>query len=247
MSKALQFRVDFFFRIGMDIVFYIVNILFFDVMYTHTDLIGGWDRSQMMIFVAGFLMIDALNMTLFADNLSNISFLVNRGDLDYYLIRPVSSLFFLSLQNFSASSFVNLLMAGGLLTAALLSCSSPITIPSLLLFLLLLLNGTFLRYLVRMFTIIPVFWLHSNRGLEMMFYHLIRFMERPDAIYTGAIRVVLTTVLPFSLMISFPARLLINGFDLRLVVHIAAVTAALLMMVVYFWKRGLRAYSSASS
>jgi ABC-2 type transport system permease protein len=221
--------------------------MFFDIIYRHTDLIGGWNRDQMMIFVAGFLLTDALNMTFFADNISNISFLVNRGDLDYYLIRPVSSLFFLSLREFAASSFVNLIMAFGILTMVLARYGGPITTAGVCLYILLIINGTYLRYLTRMFTVIPVFWLHSTRGLEMMFYHLVRFVERPDAIFTGALRIILTTVLPFSLMVSFPARLLIDGFKGGLLLHIILVTVLLTMAVLAFWKKGLQAYSSASS
>lgn len=243
----MQFRIDFFFRIGMDIVFYIVNIIFYDVVFAHTDLIGGWSRDQMMVFVGGFLMIDALNMTFFADNLSNISFFVNRGDLDYYLIRPVSSLFFLSLREFAANSFVNLLMAGGILAAAILRYSGPTPPAAVALFVLLIVNGTYLRYLLRMLTVIPVFWLHSNRGLELTFYHLVRFIERPDAIFSGAIRIALVTVLPFSLMVSFPARLLLDGFRWGILLHIAVVTLLMTGVVLLLWNRGLRAYSSASS
>ncbi len=246
-SKALQFRIDFFFRIGMDIIFYLVNILFYDVVYRHTDLIGGWNREQMFVFIAAFLLIDALNMTLFADNLSNISFFVNRGDLDYYLIRPVSSLFFLSLREFAASSFVNLLMAIGILTAAIIRYSGPTPPLLIVFFILLLFNGVYLRYLVRMLTIIPAFWLHSNRGLQMAFYHLVRFLERPDTIFTGWLRVILTTVLPFGLMVSFPARILFGGVQWKLLLHITVVTVVLSGVVFLFWRRGLRAYSSASS
>jgi ABC-2 type transport system permease protein len=243
----MEFRVDFFFRIGMDIVFYIVNILFYQVIYSHTDLIGGWTREQMMVFIGGFLTVDALSMTLFSNNLMGISFFVNRGDLDYYLIRPASSLFILSLRDFAANSFVNLLMACGILAFALLRYSGPTPLPMVLFYILLILNGTYLRYLVRMLTIIPVFWLHSNRGLEMTFFHLARFLERPDTIFTGPMRIVLTTVIPFGLMVSFPARMLFSGFRWDLLLHILAVTVAMTAVVLVFWKRGLRAYSSASS
>ena len=50
-SKALEFRLDFFFKIIMDIVYYSVNILFFKVIYLHTPMLGGWTESQMMIFI----------------------------------------------------------------------------------------------------------------------------------------------------------------------------------------------------
>lgn len=246
-SKALQFRLDFFFRIGMDIIFYAVNILFYKVIYNHTNLIGGWTDEQMMIFVGAFLVVDALSMTFFSNNLMAISFFVNRGDLDYYLIRPVSSLFFLSFRDFAVNSFVNLIMACGILFFALARYSMPLSLPGLIIFVLLIINGTYLRYLVRMMTIIPVFWLHSNRGLEMMFFHLARFLERPDTIFTGWVRVLLTTALPFSLMVSFPARLLFDGVEHEILLHIGVVTILLTAAVIAFWKRGLRAYSSASS
>jgi ABC-2 type transport system permease protein len=138
-------------------------------------------------------------------------------------------------------------MAVGILIAALLRYSGPTPFHLVALYILLIFNGTYLRYLVRMMTIIPVFWLHSNRGLEMMFFHLARFLERPDTIFTGPVRIILTTILPFGLMVSFPARFLFDGFQWHLMVHIVAVTAALTVIVLFFWKRGLQAYSSASS
>lgn len=246
-SKAMVFRLDFFFRIGMDIIYYAVNILFYQVIYAHTALIGGWREEQMMIFVGAFLLIDAISMTLFSNNLANISTFVNRGDLDYYLIRPVSSLFFLSLRDFAVDSFINLMMAIGILTVALFRYSGPLSAGLVLLFIIMLFIGAYLRYLVRLVTIIPVFWLQSNSGLEMMFYHCARLLERPDTIYTGWFRVVLTTVLPFGLMASFPARILFDGFQWGIVLQLIGVTAVFNVAVLLFWHRGLRSYSSASS
>jgi ABC-2 type transport system permease protein len=43
-SKAMEFRLDFSFRILMDVIYYIVNIMLFKVLFLHTDLIGGWNE-----------------------------------------------------------------------------------------------------------------------------------------------------------------------------------------------------------
>ena len=246
-SKAMEFRLDFFFRVVMDIVFYLINILFFHVIFRHTGMLGGWTENQMMVFIAGFLIIDALSMTLFSNNLWLLSSFVNRGDLDYHLIRPCSSLFVVSLRDFAANSFMNLVLTFGILCWALLRYEGEITAAKLVVFLLLIANGTYLRYCVRMFCIIPVFWLHSGKGLEIVFFHMARFVERPDGIFTGPTRVVLTTVLPFCLMASFPARIFIEGFQWSVFLTIVNVTAAFTLGLGCFWKAGLRAYSSASS
>lgn len=246
-SRAMEFRVDFGFRIVMDVFFYVVNIGFYKILYLHTSVLGGWREDQVMVFVGCFLLQDALSMTILANNLYTLPMSINRGDLDYHLVRPVSPLFMLTLRDFAANSFVNLLMALGLMGWFLAHYNGPVTLAGILLLALALLLGFVLRYLVHMVMIIPIFWWQRGHGLEMMFWHLTRFVERPDRIYTGFGRVLLTTVLPFALMASVPARFFLEPFDPRLLAHGITVLLAFTILVAFFWRAGLRAYSSASS
>lgn len=246
-SRAMEFRVDFFFRIVMDGVFYAISILFFRVLYLHMPMLGGWNENQMMVFVAGFLIIDAISMTLFANNLWFLTMYVNRGDLDYYLVRPVSSLFVLSLRDFAANSFMNLVMTFGILGWALHGYGGSVTWGNVTLYVVMLANGAYLRYCVRMMTILPVFWLQSASGLETVFFHMARFVERPDRIYTGVARMLFTTALPFALMASFPARLMLEGFSWSVFGTVVGITVLFTVMLRIAWAAALRAYSSASS
>ncbi|MFW5774844.1 MAG: ABC transporter permease [Chitinivibrionales bacterium] len=246
-SRAMEFRVDFFFRIFMDLLFYAINIGFYKVIFLHTSVLGGWSEEQIMVFIAGFLLLDALGMTILSNNLWFLPLYVNNGDLDYYLVRPVSSLFFLSFRDFAANSFVNLLVSFVILYWALYQYGGPVTFSEVLFFIFLIGVGFILRYFVRMMMVIPVFWLHQGRGLELVFWHLTRFIERPDRIYTGLTRVILTTVLPFALMASYPARLFLEPFRWTTFLHLLSVTTVFGALVLVFWRAGLRAYSSASS
>lgn len=243
----MEFRLDFFFRIIMDIFYYIINIGFYKIIFSQTDLLGGWNMDQMMIFISGFLVIDAISMTVFANNLWALPELINKGNLDFHLVRPVSSLFLVSVRDFAADSFINLLMACGLLWYSLFSYPGHLPVTGILLFICMLLLGTLLRYFLRMIFLIPTFWLHAGNGFEMVFFHLNRFIERPDAIFTGFTRILLTTLLPFCLMASFPARILLEGFNLYVFVHFIVLTTVFFFITVWFWKKGLRVYSSASS
>lgn len=246
-SRAMEFRLDFFFRIVMDLFFYAINIGFYRVVFHHTSLIGGWNMDQMMLFISGFLLVDAINMTVFANNLWAITEYINSGELDYYLIRPVSSLFFLSVRDFAANSFINLLFAAGILAWSIAGFPGELPWYLVVFFVAMIVMGTLLRYLVRMLFIMPAFWVLSGHGLETLFFSLNRFVERPDRLFTGAVRLVLTTVLPFSLMASFPARMVIEDFDPMLLLHFFAVFAGFYTVVLWLWRKGLRAYSSASS
>lgn len=246
-SKAMEFRVDFFFRVIMDLCFYATQIAFFAVIYGQTQELGGWDRSQAFVFIAGFFLVDALHMTLFANNMWMLPILVNKGDLDYYLLRPVSSLFFMSLREFAANSFLNLVLAIGIFTWALGQCSSPTSASQLVLYLVLILNGTLLYFILHICFLIPVFWLHSARGLGEIFFAAAKYSERPERIFKGYLRRALVSLMPFSLVASRPAQVLFEPTDWVSVGHIVLVTFLAFLFLLWFWRSALRAYSSASS
>lgn len=246
-SRAMEFRVDFFFRVVMDTCFYAMQIAFFGVIYRHTEMLGGWDFDQVLVFICGFFLVDALHMTVYANNMWWLPIFVNKGDLDYYLVRPVSSLFFLSLRDFAANSFLNLVIAAGIVWWALAGYPGELGAGRIAVYLLLIVNGAFLYFLIHISFLIPVFWLHSSRGLGELFFAVEKYIERPEKIFTGAVRLVLMTVLPFSLIASVPAEILFDGLRWQTLLYVAGVTGAGAVFVALFWRRALRAYSSASS
>ncbi len=246
-SRSLEFRFDFFVRILMDVVYYCVAISFFRVLFLHTPNLGGWNEPQLMIFVAGYCMVDAICMTLFSNNTWQFPFLVNRGDLDYYLVRPVSTLFFVSLRDFAANSFFNLVITFGLLAWAVGRYPEPISVLKCMLFVGLIFNGAFLFYCMNMLANMVVFFTQSSEGFGYLIWSMNKFGERPDRIYSGWLRRVVTIMLPFAVIASFPTRLLLEEFDWQILGHTLAVTMAFYLLLLVTWQRALRAYSSASS
>lgn len=246
-SRAMAFRFDFWCRIFMDLAFYVVQIAFFKIIFLRTTLLGGWTEEEVMVFVAGYLLIDSLQMTLFSANLWTLPSTVNSGNLDYYVVRPVSPLFFLSLEDFAPNSFLNFLMAVGVFIWAISNLTEPVTTLQILVYLALLLNGLFLFYLLRLLFVLPVFWTHSPYGFERIFYALQPFMERPDEIFRGWMRRVLLTVVPFSLIASVPAKVFFEGLNMETLLLICMVTASFAGITAFVWRAALKAYSSASS
>ena len=246
-SKAMEFRLDFSFRILMDIIYYVVNILFFKVLFSHTSIIAGWNEQQMMVFISSYLLVDAITMTVFSSNMWWLPYQINKGELDYHLIRPVSALFFLSLKEFSANSFLNLVIASGIFGYSLLSYQETYSAMDLLLFITLLINGALIYYCCQMLMILPVFWTQSARGFMDLFFSMGIVMERPDRIFKGWLRILFTIILPFTLIASFPARLFLERFSWPTFFHLSAVSIGLWIVMLFIWKMGLRNYSSASS
>lgn len=246
-GRAMEFRVDFYFRIIMDAIYYVVSFSFFKILYLHTAQIGGWTEPQTLIFVGVFILIDAINMTLFSNNTWMLPYLVNKGDLDYYLVRPISSFFMTNFREFAVNSFVNLIMAFSLLAYTIYQYPLEISVGRLILFAVLVLNGAWLFHLVRLLFLLPVFWTHSGRGFEGVFWSLEKFMERPHGIFRGPIRIILMTILPLSLIASIPAEMIFQSNPLPYAAIGVSVCFLFFLAVLGVWRYAIRSYSSASS
>ncbi len=246
-SRAMMFRFDFTFRIFMDALWYCVNTAFFWVLFEHTDNLGGWTFDQTFLFLGGVFVADAIQMTLFANNMWMLPIAINNGDLDYHLTRPVSSLFFLSLREFAANSFINLIMAVGIFAWAIVRFPGPLGAGPLTLYVLLLLVGVFLHYSLQLMFLIPTFWMHTSSGLREIFWSVDQCGSRPHTIYRGWTRRILLSLLPLALTTSLPAYGLFTGYSWMLLAHIAGVTACAFVLMVSMWTIGLRSYASASS
>lgn len=246
-SKGLEFRFDFYTRILMDLIYYLVSILFFKILFLHSSNVGGWTESQTMVFVGGFLFIDAIHMTIFSNNLWQIPMLINKGELDYYLIKPVSSLFLISFRDFAFNSLINLFFSIGILIWAIFQLPVFPSYITLFIYILFLLNGAIIFYCLHMFGNLVVFWLHSSDDFRFITWQMMKFGERPDKIYYGFGRKILITLLPYGVIASFPARIILDEFDWLIIIHCLSVSVVFLCVLYFIWKKGLKNYSSASS
>lgn len=243
----MEFRLDFFFRIIMDVVFYAINIAFFKLIFLHTNLFGGWTSSEATIFIAAYLVVDALQMVLSANGLYQIIQLINHGDLDYCLVRPVSTLFMTIFKEFAANSVINLFIAAAIMCWALIM--HPVSFPlwKLSIFFILLFCGYVLHTLIRLVMTLPTFWTHSGMGLVNLFHASCRFAERPDGIFGDWTRRFLISLLPLCLIASLPCRFLFEEKRWDIVMYTFLIVGSFGYFTKLLWQNGLRAYSSASS
>jgi len=247
VQRSLQFRLDFFFRVGMDVIWNLHYLVFFGVLELKTPTIGGWDRDQIRIFLGSLFVVDGAQMTLFANNHWAFPGLVNKGDLDYHLLRPISPLFMVSVRDFAVNSFLNFLIAVGILVWAFARFPGPIPASSVLLYVTGLLLGLVIHHALHFLALLPVFWMQGGSGLRDVFFVVDSVNARPIGIFKGWVYRFFTVVLPLGVICNFPVRLLFEDGKAGTMLHIVAAAALSFAAMVFTWRRGLRAYGSASS
>ncbi len=242
----LEYRANFFTRILTDIFWYAAQILTFEVIYQHTNKIGDWGLKEMRVFLGLLFVIDAFYMIIIHENLENLSEKVRKGDLDLLLAKPVNSQFMITLQKANTAILGNFIIGSSWLIYALSGLEDFNYLRLLWLIILVPCSLAVIYTMRSMFSATAVIFTRSE-NLQFLWWQVYRLGMRPDSMYFPWLKFILLTVIPVGVIVSIPARALLNPPDLRYLLWPIVLAPILIYLSNRFWKFALKFYSSASS
>lgn len=170
---------------------------------------------------------------------------VKKGDIVYQLTRPVSYLLF-QYATYMGEAFVLLpvhLLVGSVLGVTMFGV--PYFGFGWLGFLLIVIGGLTINFLLNMMLALCAFWVEETRGLEFVYYKIVFTlggMLLPLETFTGTIRTV-ADWLPFQAIVYFPAKMAVQ-FDAGLIGHMLGVQAiwiaVLSVLLTMIYRKGVK-------
>lgn len=243
----IEYRANMVIKILVDILWYVVQLSVFEVLYKHTDTIGGWHHEQTRVFMGVLFVVDAIYMVLFHENLDHIAWMVKRGELDLLLTKPISSQFMVSCKKVNVTYIANIILTSGFLIWAIQGLSNPIGVDQVLLFLFSIFFSLAVTYSFRItFAVLSIIFQNAEY-ITFIWYQLYRFGTRPDGMYPQFLRYALLSLVPVAFIASVPSRFLIEGIQWDLFFGGLGISLFLLYSTSKLWNYALRKYSSASS
>lgn len=242
----LEYRANFLTRFVTDILWYVAQILTFEVLFHHTPKIGDWNLAQMRVFLGVVFVVDGIYMVIFSENMDQFSEKVRKGDLDLLLAKPVNSQFMLSLQKASTAAMCNLTLAISWFIYSVNNLPDFQWIRLLWLFILIP-SGLTCLYSIRFMIAASAVIFAKSDNLQFIWWQIYRLGMRPDSMYVPWFKWLLLTVVPVGVVASIPARALLEPPQLGLFMWVIFLAGILIYATKKFWKFALGFYSSASS
>jgi ABC-2 type transport system permease protein len=244
--REAVYRTNFLTSVAVDVIWMGVEMTLFTVLYANTSTLAGWTQNQVYFFLGIFFASDALFTTLFQRNFWNFSDLVNKGELDILLTKPVHPLFLALTRWISLTAVFNIVL--GLVITIRFADSAGFA-GGWRWFLVAFWMGVGLisALLLRFAFSIWIFWTERSWALSRMYYQFFQFATKPDTLYPKAIRYLILTALPFAFIGSVPARAVLHGLSHEEMAGVAGVLLFFLVFNTVLWRRGLNRYQSASS
>ena len=198
--------------------------------------LGGWSWEEALVVQGVYTLLDGAASTWLRPNLGAIVTHVREGTLDFVLLKPIDSQFWLSSRTLAPAGLSEMALGVGLILWAAPRAGA-----------LMLLAGLVILYSLWFLLAASSIWFVKTWNATEVLRAALTAGRFPVSAYPPGLRLLLTLVLPVAFLTTVPAEAILGRATPTLV------GAALVMALVSFslsrafWRFALRYYTSASS
>jgi ABC-2 type transport system permease protein len=242
------YRTNFLTAAFVDLIWIGVEFSLFTIIYANTKSLAGWTKEEVYFFLGVFFAADAFFTAFFQRNFWLFSDLINKGELDIFLTKPINPLFLALSRYMNLTAVFNIIL--GLAIMIKFSSYTNFNIYEVknwgLVFFWLFISLT-TQVLLRFSFCVWAFWTQRAFALSRLYYQFYMMASKPDSIYPKVIAYIIKTILPFALISSFPAKALLKKLSFKEFILVFFVLTFFYLLDLKLWKKGLKNYQSASS
>ena len=206
---------------------------------------SGYSWEEALVVLGIFTLLQGFSSTFLEPNLSRIVDRVQKGTLDFVLLKPISSQFWLSANTVSPWGIPDVIFGAVLLLYA--ANKLGVEIGNYFLTAIPLLFGTITLYSIWFMLGATSIWFVKIYNVTEVLQGLLEAGRFPMAAYPAAYRFFFTFVVPVAFLTTVPAEAMLGRGEIVWIAGAGILAIGLLFFSRYFWQFALRFYTSASS
>lgn len=215
--------------------------LFYRTGYTFQ----GWQWEEALIVLGIFTLLQGFSSTFLAPNLNRIVDHVQKGTLDFVLLKPISSQFWLSTHTLSPWGLPDLLF--GVILIGYAGGRLGITLTNYLISTIPLVFGLGSLYSLWFMLGATSIWFVKIYNVTEVLRGLLEAGRYPMVAYPITYRFFFTFIVPVAFLTTVPAEAMLGRVQVGWIVGAGLLAFGLLIVTRFFWSFALRFYTSASS
>ena len=247
LASELEYKTNIIVDFITAILSLIGSIFLLTIFFQNTDKIGGWEFEQALIIQGIYTVLNGITNTWFNPNLTEIVKHIREGTLDFVLLKPIDSQFFISLKKISPSGFLEIMMGVALLVYCVAINKININLGFLILSLSTLLCSIVILYsLWFLITTTTIWFVKTWNATEVLrsFLYIGRF---PLNSLSFSLRIFFSIFIPIAFITAIPSEVFLGLAQSWKIFLELVVSGIFLIVSRRFWLFALKYYTSASS
>ncbi|BAZ04334.1 ABC transporter permease [Calothrix sp. NIES-3974] len=245
IAAEMEYRVNFLLATLSSLGNLMGSLFALFLFYRQGYTFAGWRWEAALLVLGVFTLLQGYSATFLSPNLNRIVRHVQEGTLDFVLLKPIQSQFWLSTHTLSPWGIPDLVFGGVLIAYA--GNKLGIGIDNYLASIIPLIFGSIILYSLWYMLGATSIWFVKIYNVTEVLRGLLEAGRYPMAAYPVGFKFFFTFIIPVAFLTTIPVEVMLGQSQLNWILGSGILAVSLFVISTMFWRFALRFYTSASS
>jgi len=247
LASELEYKTNILIDLITAIFSLVGSIFLLSIFFQSNKSIGGWNFEQALIIQGIYTILNGITNTWFNPNLTEIVKHIREGTLDFVLIKPIDSQFFISLKKITPSGFLEIMLGFSLLLYCIRINQINFNFSFLTLCLITIVCSICILYSLWFFISTTTIWFVKTWNATEVLRSFLYIGRFPLSSFSFSLRIFFSIIIPIAFITTIPSEVFLGISQLWKILLEFIVAIVFLFTSRKFWLYALKFYSSASS
>ena len=247
LASELEYKTNIIIDLTTAILSLIGSIFLLSIFFQNNGNIGGWAFEQALIMQGIYTILNGVTNTWFNPNLTEIVRHIREGTLDFVLLKPIDSQFFISLKKINPSGILEIILGICLLFYCIKINQINFNLSFLTLCLITIICSICILYSLWFFISTTTIWFVKTWNATEVLRSFLYIGRFPLDSFSFSLRIFFSVFIPIAFITTIPSEVFLGLSQYWKILLEVLVSIVFLITSRKFWLFALRYYSSASS
>ena len=247
LASELEYKTNIIIDLITAILSLIGSIFLLSIFFQKNNSIGGWEFKQALIIQGIYTILNGITNTWFNPNLTEIVKHIREGTLDFVLLKPIDSQFFISLKKVNPSGFLEIILGFFLLIYCIKINQINFNLGFLTLCLITIICSISILYSLWFFISTTTIWFVKTWNATEVLRSFLYIGRFPLNSFSFSLRIFFSVFIPIAFITTIPSEVFLGLSQFWKILLEIIVAIIFLFSSRKFWLFALKFYSSASS
>ena len=247
LASELEYKTNIVVDLITAILSLVGSVFLLSIFFQNNSFIGGWSFEQALIIQGIYTVLNGITNTLFNPNLSEIVKHIREGTLDFVLLKPIDSQFFISSRKIAPSGICEIILGFFLLLYCININQIDINFSFLVLCLVTITCSICVLYSLWFFISTTTIWFVKTWNATEVLRSFLYIGRFPLSSFSFSLRIFFSVFLPIAFITAIPSEVFLGIAELWKIFLEVIISFIFLFTSRKFWIFALKYYTSASS
>ncbi|WP_320664578.1 ABC transporter permease [Prochlorococcus sp. MIT 1223] len=247
IAVQLEYKINFFIEFVSMFGTLLGSIFILSLFFMNNNQLGEWTWESALVIQGVYTFLDGITNTWLRPNLTEIVNHVREGTLDFVLVKPIDSQFWISNRTISPSGIPEMLLGIIIIVWSVTRTSNSFNPGLLLPSIIMVLAGVVILYSLWFLVAATSIWFVKTWNATEVLRAVLSAGRFPVSAYPNTLRIIFTLIIPISFLTTVPANTILGSIQPLTILLGISISIIFFLISRYFWLFALRYYTSASS